>query len=243
MRSCWGRVIELAARMLSSIAGSLSAAVKGNAHLECLAELGQISEQLRGPHGVDQGDPADVSAMRADATWQVDALIGQLRMATELAAHATPAGLQEFQRHEAQQPWYLRVGGVVAMLRANLSLRSSVFRHAVRLAACVALADVLARSLHIGRTYWVAMTAAIVLKPDFTSTLNRGLLRLAGTFAGLTICHGPVRDPHSLPARAGGVDCGVHVRDALGGSRELWSAGNGAHRTRRADVRDDQRAP
>jgi uncharacterized membrane protein YccC len=177
-----GRAMELTANMLSSIAGSLSAAVKGSAHVECLAELRQISEQLRDGH-----PNADVSAMRADARWQVDALAGQLRIATELAARATPAGLQEFQRLEAEQPWYLRLGGVVAMLRANLSLRSSVCRHALRLAACVALADVLARSLHVGRTYWVAMTAAIVLKPDFTSTLNRGLHRLAGTFAGLTI--------------------------------------------------------
>jgi hypothetical protein len=34
------------------------------------------------------------------------------------------------------------------------------------------------------------MTAVIVLKPDFTSTLNRGLLRLAGTFAGLVLATG-----------------------------------------------------
>jgi uncharacterized membrane protein YccC len=75
----------------------------------------------------------------------------------------------------------------VAVLRANLSLRSSVCRHAVRLAVCVALADLLVRSLHWDRAYWAPMTAVIVLKPDFTSTLSRGLLRLAGTFAGLVL--------------------------------------------------------
>jgi len=55
----------------------------------------------------------------------------------------------------------------------------------VRLAACVAIADFLARSLGWQRAYWAAMTVAIVLKPDFTSTYTRGVLRLAGTFAGL----------------------------------------------------------
>jgi uncharacterized membrane protein YccC len=37
------------------------------------------------------------------------------------------------------------------------------------------------------RTYWIPMTIAIVLKPDFTTTLSRGVLRLAGTFAGLAL--------------------------------------------------------
>ena len=79
---------------------------------------------------------------------------------------------------------------MVAVLRANLSLRSSVCRHAIRLAACVALADLLARSMHWDRSYWAPMTAVIVLKPDFTSTLSRGLLRLGGTFAGLALATG-----------------------------------------------------
>lgn len=180
-----GRVMELSARMLTSVAGSLNAGVKGSAHSECLAELRDMAERLRGDH-----ESADVTAMRADARWQVDALAGQLRMATELAAHATPDGLDEFRRNEARQPWQLRLAGVVAVLRANLSLRSSVCRHAVRLAACVALADLLARNMHWDRAYWAPMTAAIVLKPDFTSTLSRGLLRLAGTFAGLALATG-----------------------------------------------------
>jgi uncharacterized membrane protein YccC len=215
-----GRAMELAAQMLSSIAGSLNAAVKGSPHIECLAELREISEQLRGSR---RG--ADISAMRADARWQVDALAGQLRIATELAAHATPAGLKEFAQREAAQPWYLRIGGAWAVLRANFSLRSSVCRHAVRLAACIALADLLARSLQFGRTYWVAMTAVIVLKPDFTTTLSRGLLRLAGTFAGLAIATAlfAILTP-SLPAQvllmtafmfvlrwAGGANYGVLV--------------------------------
>jgi uncharacterized membrane protein YccC len=180
-----GRALELASRMLTSVAGSLIAGVKGSAHPECLAELRKVSERLRGEH-----ESADVAGMRADARWQLDALAGQLRIATELAAHTTPAGLDEFRRKEAAQPWQLRLAGMVAVLRANLSLRSSVCRHAIRLAVCVALADFLARSLHWDRSYWAAMTAAIVLKPDFTSTLSRGLLRLAGTFTGLALATG-----------------------------------------------------
>jgi uncharacterized membrane protein YccC len=117
----------------------------------------------------------------------MDALGGQLRMATDLAGRTTTAGLEEFRQRESAKPWQLRLAGSAAVLRANLTPRSSVFRHAVRLAVCVALADFLGRMLHTRRTYWAPMTAAIVLKPDFTTTLSRGVLRLAGTFAGLVV--------------------------------------------------------
>src|ERR1019366_3520328 len=82
-------------------------------------------------------------------------------------------------------PGRLRLRGTPAMLRANLSLRSAACRHDIRLAACVALGDAVGRGFDLHRSYWLPMTVAIVLKPDFASTFSRGVLRLAGTFAGL----------------------------------------------------------
>lgn len=177
------RAFALAARMLAAIGEALLAGVKGDPHEESLAELSTLSEQLRRPHALNPS-PA-LAAMRIDARCQLDALAGQLRSAVELAAHSSPAGLDEFARHEAAQPWPLRLAGVLAVFRANLNLDSPAFRHALRLAACVALSDFLARGLGWQRTYWAPMTVAIVLKPDFTATFSRGVLRLAGTFAGL----------------------------------------------------------
>jgi uncharacterized membrane protein YccC len=120
-----------------------------------------------------------------DARLRMDAVTGQLRSAVELAAHATVAGLADFARQEVRRPWHLRLGGTLATLRANLSLRSAACRHAVRLAVCVALGDAVGRGFSLHRSYWLPMTVAIVLKPDFASTFSRGVLRLAGTFAGL----------------------------------------------------------
>jgi uncharacterized membrane protein YccC len=37
------------------------------------------------------------------------------------------------------------------------------------------------------RPYWLPLTVTVVLKPDFSSTFSRGILRLAGTFAGLLL--------------------------------------------------------
>ena len=43
------------------------------------------------------------------------------------------------------------------------------------------------RSISWERTYWLPMTVAVVLKPDFTTTFSRGALRLMGTIAGLLV--------------------------------------------------------
>ena len=125
------------------------------------------------------------SALIADLQFQMAALSGQLRAATHLAAYSTPAGRAVFERREAETPWTLRLAGTLATLRANLSLNSAVCRHAVRLSLCVAIGDSLARLLPWPRSYWMPMTIAIILKPDFTATFSRGVMRLVGTFVGL----------------------------------------------------------
>jgi uncharacterized membrane protein YccC len=122
-----------------------------------------------------------------DAQFQLDALAGQLRSAMDLATYSTKVGRTAFDRREARNPWRLRIAGTMATLRANLSFDSAVFRHAVRLSLCVGLGDMLARMSQWQRSYWLPMTVAIVLKPDFSATFSRGVLRLAGTFVGLLL--------------------------------------------------------
>ena len=120
------------------------------------------------------------AALIRDARQQTDALGGQLRAAAGLVS-------QPLSRVDTEQPWKLRLSGRLAQLQANMSLHSTVFRHAVRLAVCLGIGDALGRSLSLQRTYWIPMTIAIVLKPDFTATVSRGVLRIAGTFAGLIL--------------------------------------------------------
>jgi uncharacterized membrane protein YccC len=129
-------------------------------------------------------------AMSRDARWQLDALAGQLRAAAEMAFHATPAGSAAFAAVEAAAPRRMRLGNTLARLRANLSLNSAAFRHALRLAGCVALGESINRVISSNipgapRGYWLPMTVAIVLRPDFAGTFTRGVLRLGGTLAGL----------------------------------------------------------
>ena len=114
----------------------------------------------------------------------MDALAGQFRAALDLSGHSLPSGAALFERQEARQPRRLRLQGTLAILRANLSLQSAACRHAIRLAVCVAIGEALGQSLGLTRAYWAPMTVAIVLKPDFSATFSRGVLRLAGTFVG-----------------------------------------------------------
>lgn len=115
----------------------------------------------------------------------MEALAGQLRSAVELAARISPAGAAAFAKRESAQPWKMRFTGARAKLRANLTLESAALRHAIRLSACVALGEAVAHAVDWQRSYWIPMTISIVLRPDFTGTFSRGVLRLAGTLCGL----------------------------------------------------------
>jgi uncharacterized membrane protein YccC len=58
---------------------------------------------------------------------------------------------------------------------------------AVRLALCMAIAEVARQLLPIQRPYWVLLTVAIVLKPDFGSVFTRAIQRGAGTLLGVLL--------------------------------------------------------
>jgi len=151
--------------------------------------------KLQGVRNVEAGAEALRSAadpIARDARWQLDALAGQLRSAAEIAFHTTPVGSAAFAARESASPWTLRLTSAMAKLRANLSLDSTAFRHALRLAVCVAVAEAINRVIGSRRGYWMPMTVSIVLRPDFAATFSRGVLRLAGTLAGLLAATGLV---------------------------------------------------
>lgn len=177
------RARELSARILSDVGVALLAGGSATISPDSMSQFAQLTDAYRETRGGPDADNA--SALIQDARFQLDALAGQLRSAVDLAAYSTRVGREAFERREASAPWTLRLVGAAATLRANLSLNSSVCRHAIRLSICVGAGDAMARSVDWERSYWLPMTIAIVLKPDFTTTFSRGVLRLVGTFFGL----------------------------------------------------------
>lgn len=57
-------------------------------------------------------------------------------------------------------------------------------REALRFSIVLAIAMILGRHFEADRGYWIPLTAAIVLKPDFQATFVRGAGRIAGTLVG-----------------------------------------------------------
>lgn len=127
------------------------------------------------------------SALATELAAAADVMAGQLRVVAQLANSTTTAGAEEFARREFAPPLKLQVRSWLATLRANLHLQSPALRHGIRLAICVAIGDTIGRTINTQRNYWLPMTVAVVLKPDFTTTISRGVLRLGGTFVGLLL--------------------------------------------------------
>ncbi len=66
-------------------------------------------------------------------------------------------------------------------------MKSAACRHAIRLAVGIAIGEVVASVLGLSRPYWLPMTIALILKPEYASTISRGFTRVLGTFLGLVI--------------------------------------------------------
>jgi uncharacterized membrane protein YccC len=175
--------LKKAGQVLQAIGNSLTSGVSLEASKEILAAGESYTLVFR--QKTSGLPPSFLAAVAKDARFQMDALNGQLRAALDLAANVTPTGQAEFTKQEAQQPWWLRFSGVLATLRANLNLQSSAFRHAIRLATMVAIGNSLERGFYWHRSYWLPMTIVLVLKPEFTTTFTRGVLRIGGTILGL----------------------------------------------------------
>jgi uncharacterized membrane protein YccC len=165
-----------------------------------LAETGELLDRLQeGLDSAHSGDGDETFPMAREVSAAVDVLAGQLRVVNTLASHSVTQGAIQFAAQEARNPWRLQALSWIGTIRANLDPRSTYFRHAMRLAISVCVGDTITRYIEWQRTYWVPMTIAVVLKPDFGTTVSRGILRLAGTFGGLilaTILY------HALPPSA-----------------------------------------
>jgi uncharacterized membrane protein YccC len=133
---------------------------------------------------LDRWQSLDAAADRLRAaTPIVDQLLAQVRAAYRLAhlpASDTQGAGAPNRRIRAVPP--LSEGW--ATIKANLSLDSTACRHAVRLAAALALATAIYRATGLPRGYWISITALLVLRPDFRETYVRGITRIVGTLTG-----------------------------------------------------------
>ncbi|HEY4293100.1 FUSC family protein [Luteibacter sp.] len=164
-----------AARVLSATADALDAAEPPQRAQRALATL-QASERALLAGGGAVGLAAHIQA-----------LSGQLAAVVRNTHWAGSRGEERAQREETTLPDTLRSASALSTLRANLTPHSVAFRHAVRSAVVLTVAFAVSRYYALPHGYWLPMTAAIVLRPDFAATFNFGLLRVVGTVFGLML--------------------------------------------------------
>ncbi len=69
-------------------------------------------------------------------------------------------------------------------LRGNLTLRSPVFQHALRIAVAAALAVALYKGRHLEHGYWLILTVLVIVKKDWEATRRRAGERILGSLVG-----------------------------------------------------------
>jgi hypothetical protein len=176
-------------RELSELAGVLNAAAP-------LVE-GAVAAARSGV----PADPDDVTA--------VQALAAALRGDADLPGARPPAlegghPARRAVRHGVRLVWNVvgdpeeRAGAAALnpQVDRRLRLRALVDRtlasgesrsFAVRLALCMSIAEIARQNLPTQRPYWVLLTVAIVLKPDFGSVFTRAIQRGVGTLLGVLL--------------------------------------------------------
>jgi uncharacterized membrane protein YccC len=128
------------------------------------------------------GDPAPSRTELMRSAGDIDDPVAR-RRAASLAAWISAAACESRAGAPGPAPRPRRLEA----LRAECTLRSSAFRHALRLSAALIVAGMVYRGLSLGSGYWVPLTVLFVLKPDYGTTMARGTGRAAGTMAGVTI--------------------------------------------------------
>jgi len=69
----------------------------------------------------------------------------------------------------------------------NISFRSNIFRHSLRISLAALFAYIITLFLPFGHGYWVLLTVIVILKPAYSLTRTRNFERLVGTIIGASI--------------------------------------------------------
>jgi uncharacterized membrane protein YccC len=200
VRLTFVNLLEQAERIRASLAAlSAHTAASGQPqHRELMADavraLGLIADALsagRGQRLITLRELRRILSQRSvppDASWRWagEALLGQLRAVRRITARLEVTHLSAASAGMAASP--PRDQGVVAAtlmtLRANVSKSSEAGRHALRLAVIATLAEAIVQAVGLFQGRWVTLTIFLVLKPDYTSTVYRGVQRAVGTILG-----------------------------------------------------------
>lgn len=158
-----------------------------NISAQVLSEIAAALNEGREPHE-QRGFSESIagSAGPGASGTAVEPLLGQIRAAWRTAGvlTAAPGHLAPRRAPVVRRVRRPVVREALITLRANLTRSSTAYRHALRLAVILTLAAAGGRALELPRGYWLPLTIALVLKPDFHDTFAFSIGRVSGTILG-----------------------------------------------------------
>ncbi len=112
------------------------------------------------------------------------ALAQQLRTDVQIVTDLQRGEPGSIAKLNISRPTPPKRSSIVETLRNNLTFRSVIFRHALRLALITTVAELVASVLKVPTGYWVTLTAVVALKPNFGGTSQTTVQRILGTVLG-----------------------------------------------------------
>jgi uncharacterized membrane protein (TIGR01666 family) len=73
------------------------------------------------------------------------------------------------------------------LLLSNFSIKSDIFRHALRLVIGLLTGYIISLLFPLGHGYWIMLTIAVILKPAYSISRQRNISRVIGTLIGAMI--------------------------------------------------------
>ncbi len=172
--------LDACAAPLDDVANALLDARAPRAHSDEWLQIEEVEREIESPY----------ASLGPTVARELHEIFSRLRAAWRIAGAPERGASDEtndFAAAIAHAPARVRLPSVAetwSRMRAHIDLASPFGRHAVRTAITLGIAAWLAHVLPLSRGYWITLTAALVLKPDYTTTFSRGIARLGGTIAG-----------------------------------------------------------
>ncbi|HEY0716130.1 MAG TPA: FUSC family protein [Streptosporangiaceae bacterium] len=166
-------LLEPAGHVLGGVAGALDTR---RGHREVAETLGQTVAATRLPEDVPW-------------RWAGAALLGELRGAVRILQRlgdrdVGPTPDLPSRPGRPWAGWRSDAGSALSNLTAAAGISTEAGRHALRLAVVAGFGELVAQVTGLPHGYWIVLTILIVLRPDYASTIYRGVQRAAGTVLG-----------------------------------------------------------
>ena len=180
--------------------------------------LADALEARRGHHDLAETLEQTLAGIKLPADvpwrWAGAALLGELRGAVRILRRLDDRDVGPTPDRPARPAhrwaaWRSKVTSALENLTAAAGTSTEAGRHALRLAVVAAIGEIVAQASGLPHGYWIVLTILIVLRPDYASTIYRGVQRAAGTILGAGLGLATALLLHAGPAaadRRGGRD-------------------------------------